>query len=109
MISWQVAYEFQLGHIRHIHAIQKDPYSENLWVCTGYFNEESMIAWSNDGFNSINLIGQGNQLWRTCQLIFTEDAVYWGTDTSDEDLVGFYRIIIPEDNLIAATKVKNTD
>jgi len=89
--SWEVAYNFQPGHIRHIHAIQKDPYSEKLWICTGDLDKESMVAWSDDGFNTIQKIGHGSQLWRVCQLIFTEEAVLWGTDTGYEDEAGIYR------------------
>jgi hypothetical protein len=89
--SWDVKYSFQPGQIRHIHAIQKDPYTERLWICTGDSDEESMVAWSDDEFNTIQKIGQGNQIWRVCQLVFTEDAVFWGTDTGSEDYGGIYR------------------
>jgi hypothetical protein len=91
MVSWQEVYDFKPGQIRHIHAIQKDPYTEKLWVSTGDLDEESMIAWSNNEFRSIVQIGRGSQLWRVCQLIFTEDAVYWGTDTGSDDFAGIYR------------------
>jgi hypothetical protein len=77
--------------IRHIHAIQQDPYSKKLWVCTGDEDEESMLAWSIDGFRSINQLGRGSQLWRICQLVFTENSIYWGTDTGDEEIAGIYR------------------
>jgi hypothetical protein len=89
--SWQEAYEFKPGSIRHIHSIQKDPFTEKLWVSTGDLDEGSMIAWSNNEFKSIVQIGHGSQLWRTCQLIFTEEAVYWGTDTGSDDIAGIYR------------------
>jgi hypothetical protein len=91
MSTWQEAYEFKPGHIRHIHAIQKDPFTEKLWVLTGDSDKESMIAWSNNDFKTIVQIGHGSQLWRVCQLIFTEDAVYWGADTSSESEAGIYR------------------
>jgi hypothetical protein len=89
--SWEVAYEFGPGQIRHVHAVQKDPYSDKLWVCTGDNDEESMVAWSDDSFKTIHKIGQGSQLWRVCQLIFTEDAVLWGTDNGSDDVAGIYR------------------
>lgn len=91
MSSWEVAYQFQPGQIRHIHSVQKDPYTGKLWVCTGDDNKESMIAWSNDKFKTIQRIGQGSQIWRVCQLIFTEEDVIWGTDTDSEDDAGIYR------------------
>lgn len=89
--SWQVAYEFQPGQIRHIHAIQKDPYTNKLWICTGDSNEEPMIAFSEDKFKTINIIGRGNQGWRACQLVFTKDAVFWGSDTFSDSISGIYR------------------
>lgn len=91
MISWEEAFEFKPGHIRHIHAIQKDPYTEKLWVLTGDSDEESMIAWSNNEFRSILEIGHGSPIWRVCQLIFTEKEIYWGTDTEIDGFSGIYR------------------
>jgi hypothetical protein len=86
-----VAYEFIPKQIRHVHAIQKDPYTDKLWVCTGDDDEESMVAWSDNEFKTIHEIGHGSQLWRVCQLIFTEDAVLWGTDTGSENDAGIYK------------------
>ena len=89
--SWVTSYEFNPGQIRHVHALQRDPYTDRLWVCVGDEDSEPMIGWSDDNYRSINPIGHGSQIWRTCQLVFTEDAVLWGTDTGSEDLAGIYR------------------
>jgi hypothetical protein len=90
--SWSIAYEFSPRIIRHIHSIQLDPYSGKLWICAGDTDEEARIGWSDDLFKTFNLIGQGSQIWRVCQLVFTEDAVYWGTDAgSAGDQAGIYR------------------
>lgn len=91
MNSWDVAYEFQPGQIRHIHAIQTDPYSNQRWICTGDVKEQPMIAYSDDEFKTITKIGNGSQLWRACQLVFTKDEVFWGTDTSSDSISGIYR------------------
>lgn len=80
--SWYVQNEFQSGHIRHIHAIQIDPYDGHLWMCTGDTDEESMVASSSDGGRSFKILGAGNQLWRTCCLVFTQNRIFWGVDTS---------------------------
>jgi hypothetical protein len=88
---WEANYVFLPGEIRHIHAIQKDPYTGRLWICTGDEDHEPMIGWSEDYFKSIIQIGRGSQLWRACQLVFTEEAVFWGTDTGSVDLAGIYR------------------
>ncbi len=89
--SWDTAYHFPAGQIRHIHAVQKDPYSEKLWVCTGDADDESMVAYSVDSFKTLTVIGQGSQIWRVCQLVFTENTVYWGTDTGHSKLAGIYK------------------
>jgi hypothetical protein len=91
LTNWKTAFEFQPGQIRHIHAVQKDPYTGKLWICTGDSDEESMIAWSDDEFKTIKRIGPEGQLWRVCQLVFTEDDILWGTDTGSEDVAGIYR------------------
>lgn len=88
---WSAVHLFPPGQIRHIHALQSDPYTGILWVCTGDENNEPMIGWSDDGFKNIHQIGQGSQIWRACQLVFTEEAIYWGTDTGSEELSGMYR------------------
>ncbi len=89
--SWQEAYKFAPKYTRHIHAIQQDPYTEKLWVLTGDSNKESIIAWSNDAFNTLHKIGSGSQIWRATQLVFTEGAIFWGTDASDGNVMGVYR------------------
>ena len=33
--TWQVAYIFEPGQIRHVHAVQQDPYTKKTWICTG--------------------------------------------------------------------------
>lgn len=89
--KWIVPHKFGLGQVRHVHALQTDPFTGKLWVCTGDEGNEPMIGWSDDGFKSINPIGQGSQKWRACQLVFTESAIYWGTDTGSVELAGIYR------------------
>jgi len=89
--GWEPSYEFEPGEIRHIHAIQHDPYSDKLWICTGDLDPESMLAWTDDNFQTIQKIGEGSQLWRVCQLVFTKDYVFWGTDNGTQDLAGIFR------------------
>lgn len=89
-MTWEIAYDFQPDKIRHIHALQQDPYTDRMWICTGDINRESIIGWSTDNYKSIVPLGKGSQIWRACQLVFTEGAVYWGTDTGNE-LAGIYR------------------
>lgn len=90
-MNWDSAHIFKPGVVRHIHAVQRDPYSNHVWVCAGDEDHESRIGWSDNQLNTINIIGSGSQVWRACQLVFTEDSVLWGTDSGNSgELSGIY-------------------
>jgi hypothetical protein len=89
--SWEQVYSYQAGDIRHVHGIQEDPFTGKLWISAGDSDSESKIAWTEDNFKSLTQIGTGSQAWRTTQLVFTEDAVYWGADTGSVEHGGIYR------------------
>jgi hypothetical protein len=80
--SWRVAYEFPPGAARHVHAVQEDPCTGRLWVCTGDANDKSSVAYFTAGGAKLTSIGSGSQRWRTCKLLFTREAVFWATDTN---------------------------
>ena len=77
--SWQVIRSMK--GIRHIHCVQYDPYEEKIWMGTGDRDEECSISFSEDKGERWIDVGSGNQMLRTVSLLFTEDYVYWGTDT----------------------------
>jgi hypothetical protein len=84
--SYRKAYIFPSGSIRHIHGLYSDPLKpERIWVTTGDLDGECYIWYSDDGFKSIERIGDGTQLWRAVGLLFTEEAVNWFTDTNLAD------------------------
>ena len=98
--TWQVVKSFPPGRIRHVHAVQQDPYSKKAWICTGDANKETMLAWTQDGGQTLNPIGKGSQIWRVCQIAFTEDALFFGTDTGESEYSGIYRWDRESHNLI---------
>ncbi|OEC86103.1 hypothetical protein A9507_11665 [Methanobacterium sp. A39] len=69
-----------LNNIRHIHSVQFDPYSKNVWLCTGDKDSESKIMFSEDGGETWTNIASGSQMFRTLSLTFTKKHIYWGTD-----------------------------
>lgn len=90
-LSWSKLYEFPSGSIRHIHSVQRDPFTGRFWLCAGDEDNEAMIGWLDDKCENLIPIGSGSQVWRSCQLVFSEDALFWGTDTGSRDLAGIYR------------------
>ncbi len=86
--TWEIKNQFPAHKIRHIHAIQEDPYSKQLWLTTGD-ERRNYIYWSNDEFSSFNPIGLGESYFTT-QLLFTKESVYWGSDTESKSHSGIY-------------------
>jgi hypothetical protein len=80
--SWRVAHELPAGRVRHLHAVVEDPYSDEVWLCTGDHDQESFLARSSDGGQHFEVVGGGSQAWRACCVLFTREHVYWGADTS---------------------------
>lgn len=78
----EVAYEFETPRIRHVHAVHCDPFvSGRLWFTSGDRRGECFIGYSDDGFSSVELIGDGDQRFRAVGLIFDEREVHWLTDS----------------------------
>lgn len=75
---WESAWEFK--NVRHIHAVQKDPYTGSLWVTTGDSDSEAAIWVTEDRFRTLERVTGRSQACRAVQLVFTEEAVYYGSD-----------------------------
>lgn len=66
---------------RHIHILEKDPYSGDIWLGTGDTDQESHVYRSTDNGESFELVGSGSQLWRILSFIFTNQSVSWNVDS----------------------------
>lgn len=79
--NWKVAYTFLANTIGHIHGIHLDPYTGFLWITTGDENGECIIACTKDKFKTLEIIAKGDQEYRTCNLLFLENRIIYGTDS----------------------------
>lgn len=70
----------ELPDTRHVHAIQRDPYTGDVWVTTGDRDRECRIGRLVDG--DVHPVGGGSQAWRAVELAFAPDAVLWGVDSA---------------------------
>ena len=70
-----------LTSVRHIHVVETDPYTGDVWVGTGDADEHSRLYYSPDNGESFTLVGVGSQKYRTLSMWFTEDYVYWNMDS----------------------------
>lgn len=82
--TWQIAYTFAPGSIRHIHGIHFDAFTKRLWVTTGDLENECIIGFTEDKFTSFTEVFRGGQKFRTCKLLFTENEIFYGTDSELE-------------------------
>jgi len=68
--------------ITHFHTIAYDFYTGNWYANTGDLDAHCRVLKSIDDGDTWSEIVSNGQKWRTLGYIFTEDACYWGTDSS---------------------------
>ena len=79
--TWHIVYTFAEGEINHIHGIFLDPFTERMWVVTGDRENECIIGYTEDEFNSFVEVFRGGQEFRTCLLFFYENFIVFATDS----------------------------
>jgi|HigsolmetaAR204D_1030405.scaffolds.fasta_scaffold01935_2 hypothetical protein len=82
-IEWRRA--ISLHGVRHIHAVQWDPYERKVWITTGDEDHESAIWRADELFQSLERVIGGSQQHRAVQLVFSEKAIYFATDAPSQD------------------------
>lgn len=75
--TWDVVREFP--GVRHLHSVQSDPYTDELWITTGDRDDACRIGRLREG--AFEVVGGGSQRWRAVELAFAPDAVLWGMDS----------------------------
>lgn len=79
--NWNVAYTFDAGNINHIHGLFWDPYTQRIWMATGDRENECIIANTDDGFKTLNIVLRGGQEYRATNLLFYRDFIVYATDS----------------------------
>ncbi len=79
--TWDVAYTFPRGAVRHIHNIVFDEWANCLWVLTGDNGAECRILRASSDFKIVETVLSGNQQARAVALVPTPDGVYFSSDT----------------------------
>jgi hypothetical protein len=81
-LKWEIVWRFE--DIQHVHGIFHDPYKGYIWVTTGDKDSEAGIWYTKDSFVTLEKIVSGSQQTRAVQLLFTENYIYFGSDTQKE-------------------------
>ncbi|MGA8541249.1 MAG: hypothetical protein WB566_17230, partial [Terriglobales bacterium] len=83
--TWQIAYTFPAGSIRHIHNIVYDRCGDCLWILTGDEGEECKVLCASCDLlsveRSVEVVLSGNQQTRSVAVVPTQNGLYLSTDT----------------------------
>ena len=82
--SWQIAYTFPAGSIRHVHNIVYDRWGDCLWILTGDEGAECKVLRAACDLNAVEVVFAGNQQARAVAAIPTQNGLYLSTDTPSE-------------------------
>jgi len=79
--TWDVAYTFPRGAVRHVHNIVYDEWENCFWVLTGDDGPECRIVHASCDFRNVDVILSGNQQARAAALVPAQDGLYFSSDT----------------------------
>jgi len=79
--TWQIAYTFPKGAIRHIHNVAYDQWADCLWILTGDNGVECRILRASRDLKTIDVVISGNQQARAVALVITPEGLYFSSDT----------------------------
>lgn len=80
--EYGIAYTFKSGTIRHVHGVYRDPCRQDrLWITVGDFKGECYFLIADAEFQKVQWIGDGTQMWRAVGLLFSDNSVFWLTDS----------------------------
>jgi hypothetical protein len=86
--TWQIAYTFSAGTIRHVHNIVYDRWGDCLWILTGDEGAECQVLRASSDLRSVEVplevVLAGNQQARAVAAIPTPMGLYFSTDTPFE-------------------------
>lgn len=80
-VTWNVAYTFARGAIRHVHNIVYDAWENCLWILTGDNGTECRILRATCDLSTVEVVLSGNQQARSVALVPTADGLYFSSDT----------------------------
>jgi hypothetical protein len=79
--TWEAAYTFPRGAIRHVHNIVYDEWGKCLWVLTGDNGSECRILRAACDFRTVDVVLSGQQQARAVALVPTPNGLYFSSDT----------------------------
>jgi hypothetical protein len=79
--TFEVAYTFPRGGIRHVHNIVLDPYSNHYWVLVGDYGEQAGVGAFSKDLKTMEWLRRGDPEFRVVGAIVKPDCLLYGTDS----------------------------
>ena len=76
----EIVYTFPADSIKHVHGLYYDSFSDAIYCLTGDKENECGVLRTFDGFETVEAVGQGDETWRAVSILFSPDALFYGTD-----------------------------
>ncbi len=76
----EIIYIFPPNSIKHIHGLYYDEYTKAIYCLTGDAEKECRIIRSFDEFKTQEIVGEGDESWRSVSVLFGENHLFYGTD-----------------------------
>lgn len=94
--NWKIVKSFEIsrepqGNLKHCHSVSYDIYGDVIYLATGDYNDGAMIWYSKDKGISWIQLGSGEKQCRLLNFIFTQDAIYWCSDSGAEGKHGIFK------------------
>jgi len=79
--TWQTAYTFPRGAVRHVHNVVYDHWENCLWIFTGDYGDECRILRASCDLKTVTPVLAGNQQVRGVAAVITAEGLYFASDT----------------------------
>jgi len=74
-------YTFPARTVRHVHGIYYDAFRRALWITAGDIGEECRLMVTDDEFRTLDIVGSGDETWRSVSIVCRAECIYYGTDS----------------------------
>jgi hypothetical protein len=81
--TFDVAYTFPRGNIRHVHNVIADPYKDHYWILVGDYDTQPGIGVLSKDLKSIDWLLRGVPESRVVGAIIKPDSLLFGTDSDN--------------------------
>ncbi len=96
--------------IKHFHCLLNDPFTGYYYLASGDDDDGAKTYYSTDQGSTWTLLFEGEEKYsRYVNLIFTEQYIYWATDSKKADTHYLFRTVRDNDNIISFPDIEELE